>query len=50
MYMVTWPDVATLNTGLALTDNIGLTENQQVRLSAKVAWQHQRLDNEEGSK
>lgn len=48
MYMVTWPDVATLNTGLALTDNIGLTENQQVRLSAKVAWQHQRLDNEEG--
>ncbi|MBR5643150.1 MAG: TonB-dependent receptor, partial [Salinivirgaceae bacterium] len=48
MYMVTWPDVATLNTGLALTDNIGLTENQQVRLSAKVAWQHQRLNNDEG--
>ena len=24
MYMVTWPDVGTLNTGLALTDNISL--------------------------
>ena len=56
MYMVTWPDVGTLNTGFALTDNIkfpsfGGTEggcNQSLRLSAKVAWQQQRLNNEEG--
>ena len=48
MYMVTWPDVGTLNTGVALTDNISLARNQSLRLSAKVAWQQQRLNNEEG--
>ena len=48
MYMVTWPDVRTLNTGFALTDNIRIGRNQSLRLSAKVAWQQQRLNNEEG--
>ena len=53
MYMVTWPDVGSLNTGLALTDVIrfpsfGGTEGGLLRLSAKVAWQQQRLNNEEG--
>ncbi|MBO6187617.1 MAG: hypothetical protein J6O23_03830 [Prevotella sp.] len=48
MYMVTWPDVGTLNTGFAVTDNIRLTHNQSVRLSAKVAWQQQQLNSEEG--
>ena len=48
MYMVTWPDVGTLNTGIALTDNISIAHNQSLRFSAKVAWQQQRLHNEEG--
>ena len=48
MYMVTWPDVGTLNTGVAVTDNINIARNQSLRLSAKVAWQQQRLNNEEG--
>lgn len=48
MYMVTWPDVGTLNTGVALTDNISIGRNQSLRLSAKVAWQQQKLNNEEG--
>lgn len=48
MYMVTWPDVGTLNTGLALNDVISLAHNQSVRLSAKLAWQTQRLNNQEG--
>ena len=48
MYMVTWPDVGTLNTGVALTDNMRIARNQSLRLSAKVAWQQQRLNNEEG--
>ena len=48
MYMVTWPDVGTLNTGVALTDNISISRNQSLRLSAKVAWQQQKLNNEEG--
>ena len=48
MYMVTWPDVGTLNTGFAMTDNISIAHNQSLRLSAKLAWQQQRLNNEEG--
>ena len=48
MYMVTWPDVGTLNTGVALADVIRLTNSQQIRFSAKVAWQQQRLNSEEG--
>jgi iron complex outermembrane receptor protein len=40
--------VGTLNTGLALTDNISIAHNQSLRLSAKVAWQQQCLHNEEG--
>ena len=48
MYMVTWPDVGTLNTGVALTDNVRIARNQSLRLSVKVAWQQQRLNNEEG--
>lgn len=48
MYMVTWPDVGTLNTGLALTDRVSLTDQQSLKLSAKLAFHTQRLNNEEG--
>ena len=48
MYMVTWPDVGTLNTGVALSDNVSIGHSQSLHLSAKVAWQQQRLHNEEG--
>ena len=48
MYMVTWPDVGTLNTGLAVTDNVSVDSRQSLRLSAKVTWQNQRLNNQEG--
>ncbi|NLV53142.1 MAG: TonB-dependent receptor [Bacteroidales bacterium] len=48
MYMVTWPDVGTLNTGLALADQISLAHHQSVGLSAKLAIQSQQLNNYEG--
>ncbi|MBQ7157259.1 MAG: TonB-dependent receptor [Bacteroidaceae bacterium] len=48
MYMVTWPDVGTLNTGAALTDVVTLGRGQSLRLSAKVAQQWQKLNDEEG--
>lgn len=48
MYMVTWPDVGTLNTGLALSDNLTLSHNQSVNVSGKLSWQTQRLNDEEG--
>ena len=48
MYMLTWPDVGTFNTGLALTDDITLTSYHRLRFSAKGAWQHQQINNDEG--
>ena len=48
MYMVTWPDVGTLNTGVALNDHISLTDRQSLTLNAKWAVQWQKLNNEEG--
>lgn len=48
MYMLTWPDVGTFNTGLALTDDISITDDHHIRLSAKGAWQHQQINSEEG--
>ena len=50
MYMVTWPDVETLNVGAALADNIRLSSASSLRLSGKLSWQHQRLNNDEGYK
>lgn len=48
MYMVTWPDVRTLNSGVAVVDNVSLPHGQSIRLSAKAAWQRQCLKNEDG--
>ena len=50
MYMVTWPDVGTLNTGVALADNIRLGNVSLLHISSKLSWQHQRLNNDEGYK
>ena len=50
MYMVTWPDVGTLNTGAALSDDIRLGNVSLLHLSGKLSWQHQRLNNDEGYK
>ena len=50
MYMVTWPDVGTLNTGAALADNIRLSSASRLNLSGKFSWQNQRLNNDEGYK
>ena len=48
MYMLTWPNVATFNTGLALTDDITLAPYHHIRLSAKGAWQRQHINSDEG--
>ena len=50
MYMLTWPDVGTFNTGLSLTDDIALGEHHHFRLSAKLSWQHRRIGSDEGYK
>lgn len=48
MYMVTWPDVGTVNAGLALTDEYTLPHEQRLHLSVKWAWQQQRINDKEG--
>lgn len=48
MYMLTWPDVGTFNTGLAFTDDITLAPHHHLRLSAKGAWQQRRINSDEG--
>ncbi len=48
MYMVTWPDVGTLNTGVALSDYVTFRHKQTLKVSAKVAYQTQKLNSEEG--
>jgi len=50
MSMVTWPDVDTMNVGVALSDDIRLNSESSLHLSGKLSWQHQRLNNEEGYK
>ncbi len=48
MYMLTWPDVGTFNTGLSFTDDITITSHHHFRVSAKGAWQHQQINSDEG--
>lgn len=48
MFMLTWPDVATLNTGLSLSDDIRIADRHTLHLSAKASWQHRRIRNDEG--
>ena len=48
MYMLTWPDVGTINSGLALSDDISLGARHSLRISAKGSWQHRRINNDEG--
>jgi len=48
MYMVTWPDVGTMNVGAALTDDIQLSDASLLHFTGKLSWQHQRLNSMEG--
>lgn len=48
MYMLTWPDVRTLNNGLSLVDDIRLADHHSLRLSLKGSWQNRRIHNDEG--
>lgn len=48
MYMLTWPDIGTLNTGISLSDNFRINEYHSLNVSLKGAWQQQKVNNEEG--
>ncbi|MCR5313188.1 MAG: hypothetical protein K6E54_06040 [Bacteroidaceae bacterium] len=50
MYMVTWPDVGTLNSGVALNDNMKISQNQQLRFNGKISYQSQIINDKEGFK
>lgn len=48
MYMLTWPDVGTWNTGAAMSDDIILSDRHSLRVSLKGAWQHQKIQSDNG--
>lgn len=48
MFMMTWPDVTTLNTGLLLSDNLRLGADHSLRLAGKVSLQRRHIDSREG--
>jgi iron complex outermembrane receptor protein len=48
MYMLTWPDVNTFNTGLSLSDDISLAAHHTLHLSAKASGQYRRIGSDEG--
>jgi iron complex outermembrane receptor protein len=48
MYMVTWPDVHTWNTGVAFRDVISLGKAQYLNVSTKWAYQLQQINSQEG--
>jgi iron complex outermembrane receptor protein len=50
MFMLTWGDIRTFNSGLALSDEISLNQQNFVRLSAKASWQRSGQLSEEGFK
>ncbi|KAA6300484.1 MAG: hypothetical protein EZS26_003374 [Candidatus Ordinivivax streblomastigis] len=39
MFMLTWGDIRTFNSGLALSDEISINPQNSVRFSAKASWQ-----------
>jgi len=48
MFMLTWGDVRTFNSGIALSDEITVNDESAIRLSAKTSWQRSGQRNEEG--
>ena len=48
MYMQTWPDVGTCNTGVALVDDILFSDQHSLHVSLKGAWQHQKIQSDNG--
>ncbi|MDR0542449.1 MAG: hypothetical protein LBH19_09615 [Dysgonamonadaceae bacterium] len=50
MFMLTWGDIRTFNSGLALSDEISVNTNSAIRFSAKASWQRSGLQSEQGFK
>jgi iron complex outermembrane receptor protein len=50
MFMLTWGDVRTFNSGLALSDEISLDRRNTLRFSTKLSWQRSGLHNKAGFK
>ncbi|MCF6223357.1 MAG: TonB-dependent receptor [Flavobacteriaceae bacterium] len=48
MFMLTWPDVRTLYSGVYAEDNIRLKNNQGLKVSARLGYQNERIASEFG--
>ena len=48
MFMLTWPDVRTLHTGIYAEDSFAVNENGTLRFSGRLAFQHEKIADEFG--
>jgi iron complex outermembrane receptor protein len=48
MFMLTWPDVRTFNSGIYVEDEIFLNEQGKIKFSSRLAYQHERVADEFG--
>ncbi len=48
MYMYTWPDVKTFDTGLFIKDLYKINTNESIKVSTRIAYHQNRIDNKIG--
>jgi len=48
MFMLTWPDVRTLHTGIYAEDSFTVKENGTLKFSSRLAFQHEKIADEFG--
>jgi iron complex outermembrane receptor protein len=48
MFMLTWPDVRTFNSGIYAEDEIALNKRENIKFSTRLAYQHERVADEFG--
>ena len=48
MFMLTWPDVRTIHTGVFAEDEIPVSEKGSVKFSSRLAFQHERIADQFG--
>ncbi|MCP4884561.1 MAG: TonB-dependent receptor, partial [Flavobacteriales bacterium] len=48
MFMLTWPDVRTLHTGIYAEDSFAVKENGTLKFSSRLAFQHEKIADEFG--
>ncbi len=48
MFMLTWPDVRTFNSGVYIEDNLSLSEDKKLKVTARFGYQFEKIASEFG--